>query len=389
MTWLRRIIAGKGDLATDAWGTQKVSQDLSLYHSLFTFDVPPSLWLTLEDAIEVPTLSSTRATSIDGRLNVTSGATATNTCHLESRRHPSYQPDRGLKWAASVGFKGANLDGILRAGLMVDGENGVYFKTIGDGSLYACVLKGGVETHAELISFPFPIDITLGNVYDIQMQWRGVGLVKYYAGDPATGLLRLVHTINFLNVLDENVLINNPALSAAFHTENVTQEVSLWCGCVDITAEGGAAEREQYGALSNTITASSGDGMVALRSPTLIGARRNTRDIALARISIASDKKVTVKAYRTRDPAAITGGTFATFLYGSYMESNDTMTSVTIGLMEEFATFKVPAGGTESRDNPSKAIIDFWLIHGDYIVLVCDSGATATIESTIEWGEEI
>lgn len=383
------VLAGKGGLTTDVRGVQKVANDFSIFHSLFSFDVPPSLWCVEEDGTEIPTLSSTRATSITGRLNVRSGITAGNDCHLESRRHPRYQPDRGLKWAASVGFKGASLDGILRAGLIVHMENGVYLKTKGDGFLYACILKAGVETHEEQITFPFPIDITKGNNYDIQLKWRGIGFARFYADDPSTALPALIHEISFLNVLDEALFIDNPALSASFIAENVTQEVNLWCGCIDVSSESGVREKEQYGATSHTKTVSSDAPILAIYNPPLIGGKPNTRDINLARISVSSDKKVTVKAYITRDVAAITGGTFDVFRTGSYIERNATMTSINDALMEEISSFKVPAGGTIDRANPAREIIEFFLAHGDYLVMVCDNGSVAEVDVTIEWGEEV
>ena len=55
------VIAGRGDLATDVWGTQKVSFDKSLFHGLFTFDVPPTMWFVLEDGVEIANSTSTRA----------------------------------------------------------------------------------------------------------------------------------------------------------------------------------------------------------------------------------------------------------------------------------------------------------------------------------------
>ena len=66
------------------------------------------MWIIYEDDVEIANASSTRATSIKGRLNVTSGGAGANATRVESRRHPRYQPDRGLKYAASLGFKGAN-----------------------------------------------------------------------------------------------------------------------------------------------------------------------------------------------------------------------------------------------------------------------------------------
>ena len=385
------VSLGSGGLTEDAWGTPKVTQDFSLFHGMFTFDVPPSMWLIEEGSVEVPNSTSTRATSILGHLNVTSGGTALDTCHVESRRHPRYQPDRGLKYAASIGFKGANSDGILRAGLIVDGENGVYFKTIGDGKLYACILNDGVETHAEEITLPFAIDITLGNIYDIRMQWRGVGKVDYFAGNPDTSLLEKVHTIEFLNTLDEKTSIRNPAMSVAFHAENVTEEVSLWCGCVDVTSEGGAVVREQYGEHShNNTSIGAGGAVFAVRNPQLApNGKINTRDLRLVRITITADKKSVFKAYQTRDPSAIVGGAWVPTKTGSFVEANHAATSVDTSKMEKFSTFRLAAGQTIERSNPSSETIDFFGVHGDYLVVVCDVGVGVDVELAIEWGEEI
>jgi hypothetical protein len=386
------VVAGESDLALDTNGIQKVTQDFSLLHGLFTFDIPPSLWLIAEDGVEILNSTSTRATSIDGYANVRSGTTAGQICHLESRRHPRYQPDRGMKFAASIGFKGANLDGILEAGFLVDNENGVYFKTKGDGNLYACVLNDGVETHEEIITFPFTIDITKGNLYDIRVQWRGVAKVEYFVGSPITGFLVKVHEINFLNTLDEGLIVRNPAMSVGFHAENITQQVSLWCGCVDVTSEGGSVDRQQYGEFSGdrTVTAGGTDTVLVLRNPHLApNGKINTRDLSLARVTISADKKATFKLYQTRDETAIVGGTWGTVKTGSFVEGNTTVTSVDLTKMEEFSTFKVPAGIPVIKDNPSKDTIDFFGIHGDYIAVVCTSGSNIVTEASIEWGEEI
>lgn len=379
-------------IVRDAWNVQKVSSDKSLFHGLFTFDVSPYMWNIEEDGVEVINSISTRATSVNGHLDLKSGGIAGNTCIVESRRHPRYQPDRGIKWASSIGFKGASLDGILKAGLIVGSENGIYFKTKGDGSLYACVLNDGVEIE-ELIVFPFTIDITLGNNYDIQAQWRGVGFVKFFSANPSTGQLEKVHEINFLNSLDESVLLRNPAMSASYHAENITQEVSLWSGCVDITSEGGSVDREQYGEHSadRTVTAgATSGGVLALRSPNLApNGKINTRDISLARVTITADKKSTFKVYQTRDLTAITAGTWVAHRDGSFIEANDTFTALDFAKMQDFSTFKPAAGATIIKSNPSKGTIDFYITHGDYIVIACVAGNVVAAEVSIEWGEEI
>ena len=391
------VISGFGDLTRDARGIQKYVQDFSLFHSVFTFAVHPAQWIIYENEIETPNAVSTKGVSVDGILKVNSGATALDSCWVESRRHPRYQPDRGVKWAASVGFKTPNNDGVLKAGLLVNHENGVYFKTKGDGQLYAVIFNDGAETHEELIDFTndFPdmgIDITLGNLYDIQLQWRGIGFARFFVEHPVTGFSTLVKEINFLNTFDESVFVRNPAMSVGFHAENVTENVSMWVGCVDITSEGGRLDREQYGEHSNvrTVTAGGTNCVTALRNPNLApNGRINTRDLNLARIVMRAAGKCTIKMYRTRDATAVVGGTWNPTRTGSFVEANDTVTSVNLAAMEEFATFRLEAGEKDSRDNPSKDTIDFFGIHGDYLVAVITSGNNIEVTVTIEWGEEV
>lgn len=382
-----RVFLGAGDDSLSSYGLQKVVNDVSVFHSAFTFDVSPVLWLYFEDGVEVTT--STRATSTGGRLNLTSGSGVGDTALIHSRRHPRYQPNRGLKWASSIGFKGANKDGIIKVGMFDDAENGIYYKTVGDGKLYACVASGGVETHMEEVVFNFDINIELGNNYDIQVQWRGIGDIKYIAFNPNTGLGEVVHTIRLLGTLDEKVGVENPALPASYYVENVTEEVSVWAGCVDITSEGGLLAKEQYGSTSVSATVSTGDGIIEIRQPELINGKPNSRDILPSRITITSDKKVDIDAYLTRNSVGVTGGSYSTFNLGSYVEKNTTMTSVSVGSMNNFHSFKVPANLTNSMSFPSRSTTDFALVAKDSIVFVCTTGSTALVDITIEWGEEV
>lgn len=378
-------------IKVDAIGTQRVSNDYSLFRSYFTFDIPPSMWFIEEDEIEIQNEASTRITSFNGLMLQKSGNVQGNTSLAESRRHPRYQPNRGLRYSASLGFKGANLDGIIKAGLFVHDESGAYLKTKGDGKLYAVVVNNGVEVKEEEILFPFSIDITKGNIYAIQIQWHGVGAVRYYAANPATGYYQLIHIYNFLDTLDEAVYFSNPALSASLFAENITEEVSMWCGSVDVTAEGGQQDRMQYGSNSASVivSAASNNGILAMRSPHKINGKVNTRDMRLVRITLQADKKATIKLFRTRDPLAIIGGTWEAPVSGSYVEFNSTMTSVNAALMAEFLTVRMTSGIEKKIDNPDKDIIDFIIIHGDIIVIALDSGSVVGVEATIEFGEEI
>lgn len=64
---------GKG-INLNAWGGQKVSQDYSLLHSIFTYDIPKASFKELFNGSELIG-AFTNATSLDGKLNLEAGST--------------------------------------------------------------------------------------------------------------------------------------------------------------------------------------------------------------------------------------------------------------------------------------------------------------------------
>jgi hypothetical protein len=383
-----QVILGQGELTVDAWGRQKVSEDYSMFHGMFTYDIPPSMWLLYENGTELLTLSSsTRNGSVDGALSITSGAVTGDISLLTTRRHPRYQPNRGLLYSSSV-FLPNPTQGQVDFGLFVEEADGCFFRRKEDGKLYACVRSGGVLTHEEEVSLPHTFNLAMGNTYDIQAQWRGVGNIRFYVGDPRTSFSTLAHTISNLNK-STALIMQNPALAISFRATNISgQEASLKCGCVDLTSEGGNVEQEQYLALEGTNTVSSGDPILAIRSPELIHGRHNTRDTRFVRVRGSSDKKVKLAVYSTRDATTLVGGTWSAPTGGFYNEINATLTSVTTASMNFITSFYVGANTTGFVDSPSE-LINFHMVHGDSLVLVCEEGSIATVQGIFELGVEI
>jgi hypothetical protein len=71
-------LLGTGDLRADAWGVQKVSIPTSLFHGLFTYDVPSRQWLIWEDGVEVANSASTAVVSENAALKITASAAIPN-----------------------------------------------------------------------------------------------------------------------------------------------------------------------------------------------------------------------------------------------------------------------------------------------------------------------
>ena len=183
------VKVGAGDLTLDAWGVNKVSMPISLFHGLWTFDIPQSQWFMYENGTQV--YSSTNIVSTGGIAELTADATKTSVM-MESRECPRYQPNRGHLFSFAGWMPDKTNDGIREWGVATT-ENGVFFRLKADGLLYAVLLRNSVETHEELIdtSVLTGFDVEKNNIYDIQYQWRSAGNYKFFIGDPSKGQVHL------------------------------------------------------------------------------------------------------------------------------------------------------------------------------------------------------
>lgn len=375
---------GAGDLLLDAWGTPKTVNPFSLFHSVFTFDISDKLWLKYQNDIELAT--TTRVSSENSLLKVISGGSVGNSGMACGKRHPRYQPNRGHLFSTACYLPNKTAAGKRDFGLFTQ-ENGVFFRLKSDGNMYAVLRSNSIETKEELITPNFSIDYEKGNIFDIQFQWRGVGNYKFFMGDPATGTIKLVHTFNILGTSTE-LSLRNPALPASFRSENLGAEVSILVGCVDITSEGGTDEKQYYtSSISTERLVNTNTPILAIQQPTTIGTSVNTRDALLSRVTLNASKRAVVSLYVTRDATAIIGGAWNT-IAGSYIKENTSATSVDFAKMSRVTIFHCEAYIQKEAVNPNKDIIQFWLVRGDYLVIV-GTASGATVDAVFEFGEEI
>jgi len=375
---------GLGDLVLDAWGTPKVTQPFTLFHSVWTFDVSPKLWIKSENGSEVN--SSTRIVSEYSMLKVSSGSSLNSYSNAYSKRHPRYQPNRGHLFSTAVYLPNKTAAGQRDFGLFSE-ENGVFFRLKSDGKMYAVLRNNSIDVKEELITPSFNVDYEKGNIYDIQFQWRGVGNYKFFIGDPDTGASKLVHMFDILGT-STSLSINNPALPVCYQSTNKGSEVVIYSGCCDVTSEGGSDEKQYYTSsilLGKTINTNT--PILAIRQPDTINGKINTRDILLSRVTINASKKSSVGMFVTRDATAISGGSWSA-IQNSYVEENSTISSVDFTKMSQVTVFSCEAGVSKETTNPNKDIIQFWLVRGDCLVLV-GNGAGALVDAVIEFGEEI
>jgi len=381
-------LLGTVDLVTDAWGVQKMSVPYSLFHGMFTFDIPPMQFFMYENGAQVYTSTDIVSSNGAGTLLTT----ATNTALvLESRVCPRYQPNRGHLLSTALWCPNKTNDGVREWGVGTD-QNRVLFRLKADGKLYAVLRSGGVDTYEQEIdtSAVAGFDVEKGNVYDIQYQWRGVGNYKWFVN------LQLVNTASLLGTLTA-LSLENPALPCRFAAQRTTQDVGINIGCVDITSENGSDEQLQYGsAYAANVSVTTDTPVIVVRQPLLIGLRTNTRDLTLARISLNCSKKAVFRVWITRNPAAITGATYQVVNSGSFVECDSPdmnpaavrATAVNTALLRLVTAVPVEAAVPREVTNPWPNEIVFPVVRGDYLVITC-TAATATADAVVEWGEHI
>jgi len=400
-------LLGLTDLVVDAWGRQKFIEDYSVFRGLFTYDIPASQWKEYQAGVEQSTFSNAIVT--DGGLDLTS--TTGITTQLVSKRHPRYQPNKGHLYSTAVWLPTESEASTVRDWGLGSAAMGNYvcFRFTND-KLYAVVARDGVETVQQITEHAdgwVNFDYTKGHLYDIQMQWRGVGNYLFYVDQ------ELVAEIENLGRLGEGELptLTIPALPVLW---SVTGNARLRAGCVDVASEGGGGNNTIYRStttgmalinISNTYS----DGMatLAIRVPPTFNGIYSARDALLNRITTFCRDQAVTGVWLTRD-ATVLGGISANVnpLLGWAPVSGDsnlqymkggTGTTLTTTFETNHSSAnssllvakRVPLDTPDILDNPG-AKSDFYLTNGDYIIVtILPDGANKTAGTTIEWSEEV
>jgi hypothetical protein len=293
-------------LSTDAWYRAKAVHDNSILHGMFTFNVPVTKWKESIDSVEQT--SFTYATSVNGKLNLTSNGILNSKVKLDTFRNPRYEPNSGHLFATSIFMPSPNAAGQRTFGVFTE-DAGIGFRLRGDGAtsqLYSVrrTTVDGVTADTES-PINTTIDLSKGCTYDTQFQWMGVGDTFFFINQ------ELVHVESLLGTLDELSMFN-PAAPIVFECINQGDDVVLQCGCVDVSSEGGEDKGKTYGSIS----INNGSGSVSVsnfNTPVLVVRNKkevsgliNTRDSLALLATGYADQRSVLRVWATRDETAIT-----------------------------------------------------------------------------------
>lgn len=193
------------------------------------------------------------------------------------------------------------------------------------------------------------LDPTKGNVFQINFQWLGFGVIQFYIEDPDDGEMHLVHFIQYAN---ENTTpsLSNPTLPLCVTAENVANTTDM---IVKTSSMGSFVEglSEQIGPrhgkdASITLGATTTETpMLTLRNRNMFHSKVNTVSSKILVISASADHSKPVEVVFYAD-ATLTGASFAHLdTATSAIETDVAATAFTGGVF----LFSIPLGKTGNQ----------------------------------------
>lgn len=398
----------KNDLGYDAWGRMKVINDHSIFTGMWTFSIPNRVWLQNNDTgagyVEQSAIDNSLVKSTGGHLQVTGNLTTD--VMLLSKRHPRYQPNKGLLYSPAIILPNPEYVGTRRFGLGV--ENAVFFELVGDGTawkMYAVRRStvAGVqsEQRADITgNLPYGFEPGRGHVYDTQMEWRGVGDMYIFVDLSKAFTFELLGTLTGMS-------ISNPAMQVMFECSGAgANDILIQAGCVDVTSEGGSKSNKLYTSvpmLTLLMAQSAGTAILSVRIPEQITydgvLTRYTRDMVLTEMTSFCKDEAVRAIYISRllhapNLTALTGWSTAVDSFYEYRDNTDGALDTAFQLdkaaMQLVYAARSELDVKESHQNPDPAHSDYYITPGDIIVAVMvPDGSNKLAGFTLEFAEEV
>lgn len=319
---------------------------------------------------------------------------------LQSRARLAYKPGQGCTCLFTAIFT-QGVAGNLQAVGIGNTQEGFYFG-YNQTDFSVLRLSGGVfdwipqtSWNGDKFDGTGPSGVTLiptnGNVFKIQYQWLGFGIINFFIENPETGLFVLVHSIPYANV-NTNPSLSNASmqlLAATYNiggTTNVTVQTSSMAGILEGKLNPYTDTRNAiFNTKSISTTATS---IFAIRNKTTYQAVPNQVMIFPDNMSIMNTSAGTNSFIVTLllNPATFTGATFANniSLATSVVEYDTVGTTVTGGT--EIASFYCCASNKQVNINLSDMRLS--LAPGDVLVFLGQTSAGSNVVyCSVSWAE--
>lgn len=392
--------ASVGPYGITAFGEQRVATPYTLADLISKYGRNP---IDLESAVvgagtivDVPTASGFR---------LAVSAAANDAALVRSSTYYRYQSGRGLKITQTGVLETLPTGGTVARWGFFDGNDGIFWQYDTQG--FAVVVRSStsgapVDTIVRQANWNVPappvdngvFSVQRGNIYEIQLQWLGVGDVQFFING------NLVHTIHNANGLQVPYMrtadlpiswqiVNGAAPSPA--------GASFLAVCGNVTVQGGenppeygfGVERDAFGAVAATYTP-----LLAIRLASTINGVDNREVVYPTRVIVSCETNRV--AYRVLlNPATLTGAAFSAVGGGSGVEFDIAATAFTGG------TYLTGGFLPNAQDALESALTDIFKVNArklrrssitgtsDVLLVVGrnEAGGAATMRAGLHWVE--
>jgi len=339
-----------------AFGEQLIAENTPVIQLEFPYLINPRL-------INSTVVNSGGVTSFDSMAIVTSGTTTGSTAELQSIKVIKYQPGQGVEVKYTSLYTTGVLGTTQLSGILNDqdgfgfGCNGVSFGIVHrNNSVDEWIYMNNWNVDKADGSGVLPIlDPTMLNVFKIDYQWLGAGMITFNIEDSETGFLETVHRIKYANT---NIVpsLTNPSLPFTLFVDNgaTTSDLIIKSSSIMAATQGKIITNTALSfSFSNTFTGvnTTIDNVFGLQSRATFGARTNRIESILKRISVGTDGNgiVIVEVFQNATTTAPTFNDVETL--SSVMQTDIVGTAITGGDLVYTAIFGKTDAGAESVEN--------------------------------------
>ncbi|MCM3273006.1 hypothetical protein [Paenibacillus elgii] len=373
---------------------------LSSFGDLRTIDLMPIAGWTFNynintDLINPSSSGNGTITQNNGMVVLQTGTSQNSTAKIETIKSLRYTPGLGglIRFTALFTTGVDNSTQIIGIGDSSDGFffgfNGSSFgilRRINQTDNWTPQSTWNVDKFDGLGPSRVTLDPTKGNVYSIQYQWLGYGVISFLIENPTTGKQVLVHRIQYPNANTIPSILNPtlPLMAQVINTTNTTNIILQSSSAMSfVEGNGNSSAVITRNSISNLKTITTEAAIITIRNKALYQSKTNRVQVLIDYISFSVDgtQSTTIRLIKN----ATLGGTPAFTDIStdtSVMEYDTSGTSVSSGKsLLYIAAGRSDIGQLLLRD------IEIELSPGDTLTISAVSQAASEVNIALSWQE--
>lgn len=378
-----------------AFDELKVANLTPAMQESFAYNINSRKWISTVAA--TGTVTQANAMAVVG-----SGVGVSATATMESYHTVKYRAGQGVL----LRFTGLFTAGVAGTTQLIGGgntEDGFFFgynqnifsilhRSSASGSTvdtYIAQTAWSEDTGAGLGTLPV-MDWTKGNVFEIQFQFLGFGIINFLVENPSTGSFVIVHRLEYANANTQPSL-GIPTLPACMHVDNGTTETDIVCksGSFGFFTEGTVSKEDRsLNSISNAKTSVTTEvNLLTVRNRASYHSYTNREVVYPILVDIASDDGKKASVIRVVVDAVLGGSPSYTNIDTNTSIAEYDTAGTTVSNGNAVTTITLPKGDQHQLIDLSPYSLH--LAAGETITVAASTTDAATFTTSITWNEDI